>query len=82
MKFFDFINRIISYILIFSITLSLTACSGKEANAELTDPNPKIIVENIETENIETENIENQLKENFIKNIQKNEEIDGEKWEQ
>lgn len=58
MKFFNFMNRIISFILIFSITLSLTACSDKEAKAELTDPNPKIIVENIETENIETENIE------------------------
>ena len=31
---------------------------------------------------IETENIEKQIEENIIKNIPKNEKIDGEKWEQ
>ena len=50
-------KRLISVLLAFAIILTMTACSSEASNTELSDPNPQILVENIEVENIETENI-------------------------
>lgn len=49
------IKRALSVLLALSMVLSTTACSKKPVDTGLSDPNPQVIVENIETENIETE---------------------------
>ena len=51
------IKRALSVLLALSMVLSTTACSKKTVDTGLSDPNPQVIVENIETENIETENV-------------------------
>lgn len=56
-------KRILSFILSLSLIFSTTACTRTTSvsttlqSSDITDPNPKIIEENIETENIETESI-------------------------
>lgn len=60
MKLTGHINRLLSLILTLAILLSSTGCSksqSSQSNTGLSDPNPLIIVEDIETENIETEEI-------------------------
>lgn len=51
-------KRVLSLILALSMIFSMSACSSGSSNTGLSNPNPQVIVENIETENIETENIE------------------------
>lgn len=50
-------KRVLSLVLALSMIFSMTACSSGSSNTGLSDPNPQIAVENIETENIETETI-------------------------
>lgn len=50
-------KRLLSILLVFAIILTMTACSSEASNTGLSDPNPQILVENIEIENIETENV-------------------------
>ncbi len=57
MKLRGMIKRALSVLLALSMVLSTTACSKKPVDTGLSDPNPQVIVENIETENIETENV-------------------------
>lgn len=60
MKLAGHMKRLISLILTLSIVFSSTGCSkgqSNQTNTGLSDPNPQIIIENIETENIETEKI-------------------------
>lgn len=52
-------KKLLSLLLIVTMLLSITACSSQSSSTEtagLSDPNPQVSVENIETENIETEN--------------------------
>lgn len=53
------LRRFISLVLVFSMIFTMTACSSGNTNTNtgLSDPNPQIITENIETENIETETV-------------------------
>lgn len=53
------LRRLISLVLVFSMIFTMTACSSGNTNTNtgLSDPNPQIITENIETENIETETV-------------------------
>jgi hypothetical protein len=51
------INRILSVILTLSMLLSTTACSNEATQPVLSDPDSKVIVENIEEEKILTENV-------------------------
>lgn len=50
-------RKIISFLLIVSIMVSMVGCSRTAPNPSLSDPNSQIVSENIETENIITENI-------------------------
>lgn len=50
-------KRILSLVLALSLVFSMTACSGETSNTGLSDPNPQVVVENVETENIETETL-------------------------
>lgn len=51
------LKRVISLILTITMIVSMTACSNGSSNTGLSDPNPQVAVENIETENIETETV-------------------------
>lgn len=51
------LRKIIAFLLIVSIMISLVGCSGSAPNPTLSDPNSQIVSENIETEDIITENI-------------------------
>ena len=53
------LKRILSLVLALSMAFSLTACSSgsSKTNTGLSDPNPQVVVENIEIENIEVETI-------------------------
>ena len=44
-------RKIISFLLIVSIMVSMVGCSGTAPNPSLSDPNSQIVSENIETEN-------------------------------
>ena len=50
------LRKIISFLLIVSIMVSMVGCSGTAPNPTLSDLNSQIVSENIETENIITEN--------------------------
>lgn len=60
MNLSEHMKRLVSLILTLLIVFSSTGCSksqSNQTNTGLSDPNPQIIAENIETENIETEEI-------------------------
>lgn len=52
-------KRVLSLVLVFAMIFSMSACSGsgEQTSTGLSDPNPQILVENIEVENTETETI-------------------------
>ncbi len=51
------IKRIVAFLLVVSIMMSLVGCSGTAPTPTLSDPDSHIVTENIETEDIITENI-------------------------
>lgn len=50
-------KRIISFVLVISMLLTMVACSGSPPNPSISDPNEQILVENTQTENIITETV-------------------------
>ena len=52
------VRRVLSIILVLSMSFSVTACGAEPPKPVLSDPKPTILTENIETESIEVENIE------------------------
>ena len=60
MKLERYMKRLLSLILTLSIVLTSVGCSKNQpgtTNTGLSDPNPQVVVENIETENVKTENV-------------------------
>ena len=51
------LKRIISFVLVVSMIVTMTACSGSPPNPSLSDPNGQIHIENTDTENIITETV-------------------------
>lgn len=51
------LKRMISLVLVISLILTMTACSGSPPNPLLSDPNGDIHIENTDTENIITETV-------------------------
>ena len=54
------IKRLLSLLLVMSMMVSTTACGSEPPKPVLSDPNPQITTENIETESIEVENLESE----------------------
>ena len=50
-------KRIVAFVLVISMLLTLVACSGSPPNPSLSDPNGQIHVENTDPENIITETV-------------------------
>ena len=50
-------KRIVAFVLVVSMLLTLVACSGSPPNPSLSDPNGQTHVENTQSENILTETI-------------------------
>lgn len=50
-------KRIIAFVLVVSMLLTMVACSGSPPNPSLSDPNGQAIVENTQTENVITETV-------------------------
>ena len=50
-------KRIVAFVLVVSMLLTLVACSGSPPNTSLSDPNGQTHVENTQSENILTETI-------------------------
>ena len=50
-------KRIVAFVLVISMLLTLVACSGSPPNPSLSDPNEQIHVENTDPENIIKETV-------------------------
>lgn len=66
-----FFKRILSFVLIFAITLYTTSCTSEKTSLNLSNPNGKIITENIEVESTIAENVITEIitSETYIKEL-------------